>query len=48
MMIANRLSTIKQADRVVFIQDGKVLDSGTFEELIERNSDFSTTVGLSD
>ena len=48
LMIAHRLSTIKQADRVVFIQDGKVLDSGTFEELIERNSDFSTTVGLSD
>lgn len=47
LMIAHRLSTIKQADRVVFIQDGKVCDTGTFEQLIERNHDFSVTVGLS-
>ena len=35
MMVAHRLSTIVSADVIFFIDDGKVLASGTHEELME-------------
>ena len=34
--IAHRLSTIKHFDRIVFIKDGTIAESGTYEELIAR------------
>ena len=40
IIIAHRLSTIKNCDNLFFIKDGRLLDSGTFEELILRNQDF--------
>ena len=36
LMIAHRLSTILSADKVVVLDHGKVLDSGTHEELMSR------------
>ena len=36
LMIAHRLSTILSADKVVVLDHGKVLDSGTHEELMGR------------
>ena len=35
-MIAHRLSTIQNADLIVVIHDGKVLESGTHTSLMER------------
>lgn len=40
IMIAHRLKTVKKCDVIYFISKGKVLDSGTFDELIARNSVF--------
>ncbi|MEW5895666.1 MAG: ABC transporter ATP-binding protein [Candidatus Omnitrophota bacterium] len=34
--IAHRLSTIMQADKIVVIDDGRIVDKGTHEELISR------------
>ena len=31
--MAHRLSTVQHADQVVYIEDGKVLGMGTFEDL---------------
>jgi ABC-type multidrug transport system fused ATPase/permease subunit len=31
--VAHRLSTVQHADQVVYIEDGKVVGMGTFEEL---------------
>jgi NHLM bacteriocin system ABC transporter ATP-binding protein len=34
VVIAHRLSTIRQADRIYVIDDGRIVQSGTFEELM--------------
>lgn len=36
IVIAHRLSTIQHADRVYVMEDGKILDSGTFTEVRKR------------
>ena len=36
VMVAHRLSTIIDADRIIYIEDGRVLDEGTHNELILR------------
>lgn len=40
IMIAHRLSTVKQCDIVFVIDKGKVIDQGTYQQLIENNPDF--------
>jgi ABC-type multidrug transport system fused ATPase/permease subunit len=36
MIIAHRFSTILNCDNIFFIEDGKVIDSGTHEELLKK------------
>ena len=38
LIIAHRLSTVIHSDRLVLIDDGKILDIGTHQELIKRNA----------
>ncbi|AWF80207.1 ABC transporter [Microbulbifer sp. A4B17] len=38
LIITHRLSTIKNVDRVILMNSGCVIDSGTHSELIERNA----------
>jgi subfamily B ATP-binding cassette protein MsbA len=35
-IIAHRLSTVEQADRIIVLDSGAILESGTHSELIER------------
>ncbi len=47
ILVTHRLSTLPRVDRIFFLQEGKLIDSGTYEELIARNSEFreyTTTV----
>ncbi len=46
VVVAHRLSTIRQADKIYFIDGGKIVDNGTFEELKEKNSDFKVQANL--
>ena len=39
-MIAHRLKTIEKCDQIFFINNGKLLDQGKYNELIERNELF--------
>jgi len=39
--IAHRLSTIRNADMILVIEDGVVTESGTHEELLERNGSYA-------
>jgi ATP-binding cassette subfamily C protein len=47
LFIAHRLSTIKNCDVIAFIEDGKIVDQGGFDELCARNAKFANlaTVG---
>jgi HlyD family secretion protein len=40
VMIAHRLKTIQKCDEIFVIDNGKVADHGTFEELLEKNEVF--------
>ena len=37
IILANRLSTIRMADEILFFNDGRLEDSGTYEELISKD-----------
>lgn len=45
--IAHRLSTLKSCNRLIYLKDGVILDSGTFGELSERHADFENLIKLS-
>ena len=36
ILIAHRLSTVINADRIMYMEDGRILDQGTHQELLER------------
>ncbi len=46
LTVAHRLSTIKQADTVVFLSVGKIQNIGTFDELIINEPEFKRMVQL--
>ena len=39
-MIAHRLSTVKNADRIYYLESGKIIASGDFESLRSKVPDF--------
>ncbi|NQV83543.1 MAG: ABC transporter ATP-binding protein [Rhodospirillales bacterium] len=47
IVIAHRLSTVRNCDRIVFLEGGQVIDTGTFDELAKRNANFNRMVELS-
>jgi ABC-type multidrug transport system fused ATPase/permease subunit len=46
VIVAHRLSTIKDADQVIYLEDGKILGSGTFMELQRIVPQFEEQVRL--
>ena len=42
IIVAHRLSTIKDVDHIFFLDNGVIVDEGTFEELFTRNETFKT------
>lgn len=41
IVVAHRLSTIENADKIVVIEDGRVVEEGTYDELITRDGLFA-------
>ncbi|MBQ6946002.1 MAG: NHLP bacteriocin export ABC transporter permease/ATPase subunit [Ruminococcus sp.] len=44
IVIAHRLSTIKHCDRIIVLDKGKIIEDGTYEELVAQNGFFSSLV----
>ena len=45
IIIAHRLDTIRRCERLFFLDDGKLLGSGTYDELVAGNAQFAALMG---
>jgi len=41
LVIAHRLSTVRNADRIIYLKDGKILEEGSHEELLKKNGEYA-------
>lgn len=44
IVIAHRLSTIRHCDRILYLEKGKILEDGTYDELIAKGGKFAELV----
>jgi ABC-type multidrug transport system fused ATPase/permease subunit len=44
--VAHRLSTVRDSDQVCFMRDGRIVASGTFDEVVEAVPDFAVQAAL--
>ena len=41
LVIAHRLSTVRGCDKIFVLQSGKVIEEGTYDELVEKGGHFA-------
>ena len=46
IIIAHRLATIQNADKILLLEDGQILESGTHQELIKKDGQYKTLFDL--
>ena len=44
IVIAHRLSTIKQCDRIIVLDKGKIIEDGSYDELIAKKGFFAELI----
>ncbi|HEY9480795.1 MAG TPA: ABC transporter ATP-binding protein [Candidatus Paceibacterota bacterium] len=40
LIIAHRLSTVRKADKILVFKEGKIVEQGTYQELVEKGGEF--------
>lgn len=45
IVIAHRLSTVREADRIYVLRGGRITESGTHDDLLDRRGDYATLLG---
>ena len=40
LIIAHRLATVKNCDEIIVLRDGEILESGTHDELLEKQGEY--------
>jgi ABC-type multidrug transport system fused ATPase/permease subunit len=45
-IIAHRLATVRKADLIVVLRDGRVVEQGSFDALMEARGDFASLYRL--
>ena len=48
IIIAHRMTLVKECDVVYFLQEGKIVDSGLYADLTKRNKDFLKMLNIPD
>ncbi len=43
IMVAHRLNTVKKCDKIFLLENGKLKNQGTFDELIKIDDNFRVT-----
>lgn len=46
LITAHRLSSVAGCDEIIYLQDGKIVERGTFQELMELNGHFATVYNI--
>jgi ATP-binding cassette subfamily B protein len=46
-IIAHRLSTVREADKVLFLDNGRIVEQGSFDELSQSNGRFAALLRAS-
>jgi ATP-binding cassette subfamily B protein len=41
IIISHRISTLKHADKIVFLESGRILESGTHQQLLDKNGAYA-------
>lgn len=44
IVIAHRISTVKNVDQIIFLEKGEIIESGTYDELIKKSDAFQLLV----
>jgi ATP-binding cassette subfamily C protein len=48
IVIAHRLSTVRHCDRLLFLQNGRIVGDGSYAELLAQNADFRALAALTE
>jgi ATP-binding cassette subfamily B protein len=40
ILISHRISTVKEADQIIYLQDGRIVERGSHEELLTRKGHY--------